>query len=1358
MAKSTASPRSSAKALETLNRKYGLVSDTAVVPPTRSGAGKAIPGSGRLEDFRVRSWRKIVFSSDADPWVVAAEYKSLDIVEAAQPNYLATLAGQPSDPLFADQWNLADFGYGPRSEGPRRRSDTAEVLVAVIDSGMDYRHPDIVEQLWSNGAEAEGRDRVDDDGNGYVDDILGWDFADAPSLPGDGDYLNPDADPMDESGHGTHVGGIIAAGVDNAIGVAGVATDVRLMVLRAAFNVGGTSYLENDAIAAAIIYAVDNGAQVLNFSFGSPQFSPLIRDAVRYADAAGLVMIAAAGNEGNEAVFHPARHEECIAVAASGVDGGIPSFSNFGYSIDVAAPGEHISSLAPGELYVVLSGTSMAAAHVSGLAAQWLSYFPHLTPLQIRGALSTSARDVAPPGWDERSGAGIARSPDVYDASPLAARIESAEPNTGDAVESRVVRLSLTGSGRISYELSWGAGVAPGTWTVLTSGDTVVEPAGVSESVDVSWETDALAHGLYLLRAVVKSGARRHEDRFAVNLPQRAPVIERLTWLKALNGPEWDYLVEWATREPAVGTLHVFSEGEDDPTYQLPVEALRSRQSVALPADLPSGQYRVDVRLGRNSAATAGTLSVPVAPRGVIGWNFELFADLPDGFLMPQPADFDGDGRVEVVEMISAGGRYNTSDFFEFDADGSFDTRPVHTSARLFIPWSHHDLDGDGKREVMAVDAQRVRLVESSETGRFPDRAIWEQRDVWGGETADLDADGKSEMYLRSSRARQFRVFEAVGDDTFIETTVLVNPWPGSGEFGDRQIVADLDGDGRGELLTGDGDGNLFVYENVADDVFRLVWSDVADQGQSRGDRRLLGGAADLDADGKQEFVSCELDLDLFELDQSRWHVRVFEAAGDDEFAVEWDAVVLNGKAAANGVGLGDFNGDGRVEFVASLVPDLYVFQHSATEGYEPVWHFPVGDAHRPFSGDLNGDGTDELAFNSGGQVQVYSLQRQKSVVLKAPGRFRGVPLGEDSALLEWEAVDGAAAYRVYRGLDGDGVLHATVEAGTQFTDVDVQEGETYRYWVTGVDSIGGEGYRTPQVVVALEPKPALVDVGRISRRQLSLTFDRSMGRSVEDIYRYRVEPGVGAPSSALLIQGGRRVVLSFVEDLPDSGTFVLHAQDLRSLRGTPLPFLADGLEFALRAIASSARVLGAEAITATRVSVWFDRPVELQADSTSPAFVVDEGRIRILHAFAGSHDAEILLELDPATPLRSVGRRYRIEIVSLRDESGQSIEGSTFVHLEAVDLSSVTVFPNPFDPTRGELTFGNLPVHTQVHIADLGGHVLRVLEERSGDGGVNWDGSNAAGRPVAGGIYFFQLIHHNDARTGKLAVVRSRQ
>ena len=211
---------------------------------------------------------------------------------------------------------------------------------------------------------------------------------------------------MDESGHGTHVAGIAGAVVDNNLGIAGVCPDCRIMALRAGLNLSLGAFLEDDDVASAIVYAADNGADVINMSWGDPRPSPLMRDVIEYAYQLGVVLVASSGNEAEESLFYPAGFDKTIAVGAIDVRSQVASFSNFGWNLDVVAPGVAIISAGLGGGYVLLSGTSMAAPFVSGLAGLLLSQDPGLSPEELRMAVAFVCARYSVPDRFKRGGMG----------------------------------------------------------------------------------------------------------------------------------------------------------------------------------------------------------------------------------------------------------------------------------------------------------------------------------------------------------------------------------------------------------------------------------------------------------------------------------------------------------------------------------------------------------------------------------------------------------------------------------------------------------------------------------------------------------------------------------------------------------------------------------------------------------------------------------------------------------------------------------------------------------------------------------------------------------------------------------------
>jgi len=294
-----------------------------------------------------------------------------------------------NDPAAHQLWGLHDFaGFdidAPQAWKISTGDAGAGIVVAVIDTGIDYKHEDLREQMWVNSREIPGNG-IDDDGNGYVDDVHGFDF------------VSNRGDPMDDYMHGTHCAGTIAARGNNTLGVAGVAWHgVRLMALK--FLDASAGGRTSDAIRA-IEYALANGAKIASNSWGGGESSSALRSAIERADAAGMLFVVAAGNSGSNndhTPNYPSNYDigNVISVASTTWSGELSDFSCYGSStVHVAAPGSSIFSTTPRDRYERLSGTSMAAPHVSGLAALVWMYRPQLTMRQVREVILRSVRKL----------------------------------------------------------------------------------------------------------------------------------------------------------------------------------------------------------------------------------------------------------------------------------------------------------------------------------------------------------------------------------------------------------------------------------------------------------------------------------------------------------------------------------------------------------------------------------------------------------------------------------------------------------------------------------------------------------------------------------------------------------------------------------------------------------------------------------------------------------------------------------------------------------------------------------------------------------------------------------------------------
>jgi subtilisin family serine protease len=304
--------------------------------------------------------------------------EKLPNVEYACPNYLRRASLTPSDPGYGSQWGWPNI-EAPQAWDYTTGSET--ITVGVIDTGVDLDHPDLVANLWVNQLEASGTPDVDDDGNGYIDDIHGWNAVKDNPNPDDDDGITP--------GHGTHCAGIVGAAANNGLHGVGANWSVKIMALK--FLNKLTTGWDSDAIEC-IDYAIATNAagssnvKVLSNSWGSFDESPALDDAIDRARAAGIVFVAAAGNEGvnidsPKCAYHPASANvsNVVSVVATDHTDSRASFTNYGPSrCDLGAPGVGIFSTLPDGAYGPLSGTSMAVPHVSGVFALTLAANPAL--------------------------------------------------------------------------------------------------------------------------------------------------------------------------------------------------------------------------------------------------------------------------------------------------------------------------------------------------------------------------------------------------------------------------------------------------------------------------------------------------------------------------------------------------------------------------------------------------------------------------------------------------------------------------------------------------------------------------------------------------------------------------------------------------------------------------------------------------------------------------------------------------------------------------------------------------------------------------------------------------------------------
>lgn len=480
------------------------------------------------------------------PQAIAKLNKMADIVEIAEADHILNAQVIPSDSSFPLLWGMNNTGQSSGTadadiDAPEAwdlHTGSRNILVAVIDTGIQGSHPDLAANIWTNPGEIAGNG-VDDDNNGYIDDLRGW------------DYVNWDNDPTDDQGHGTHCAGTIGAVGNNGVGVSGVCWQISLMGLKF-LNSNGSGY-ESDA-AEAILYATALGAKVTSNSYSGSVWSQVLKDALDQAGQAGVISVAAAGNSGTNIDLlpeYPAAYDSpnLISVAATTRTDTLASYSNYGQeSVDLAAPGSDILSTVPSGGYGLSSGTSMAAPHVAGACALLMSYRPGITAAETRDLiLSTTESKANLQGLCSTGG-----RLNLYNAM-LAADDLFVTP-TGNLSATGPIRgpfspsiQTLTLTNHSTLERSWSASSNVAWLTITPSNGRLSAGASQPISVQINASANTLLATTYTANLQVTSESTGRVQSRKLTLEVNATPVLKET---LDTDPGWSRNGEWAYGQP----------------------------------------------------------------------------------------------------------------------------------------------------------------------------------------------------------------------------------------------------------------------------------------------------------------------------------------------------------------------------------------------------------------------------------------------------------------------------------------------------------------------------------------------------------------------------------------------------------------------------------------------------------------------------------------------------------------------------------------------------------------------------------------------------------------------------------------
>jgi len=867
-------PKSGRAEFDRLSRKYQV---NQIAPLFKKG-GQSSSGTPFDRVFILD------FPGGTDIENASAAYAALDYIEYAEPDYAVEFYDFPEDYYFTHQWSYHNQGQGhyhilrrPGYQNDKmiitRGTDDADVdaleiyqnppdntltaVVAIIDTGVDIDHPELNGRIWINPRETADNG-IDDDNNGYIDDIHGWDFA-----AGDVVYEVDleDNDPTDEFGHGTHCAGIVAAVADNGSGISGLIDNCRIMALKI------HPWPLVSKIARAVIYAADNGADVINMSFGMPYRSFLLEDALAYARSRGVVPCAASGNSGIEEYNFPAAFDATICVGATNDSDHVTDFSTYGSHLDLCAPGLAILSLRAdssdmygdddtepfvhivSDIYYLSSGTSMSCPHAVGAAAWIKAASPGLTAEKTIEILRLSSDDYLDPygrgdnlpGWDIYSGYGRINLQGALAMTP-ALRAEITSPRLHEIVSGEVAMQGYAdGADFASYIIEYAAADDTMTWFPVVSSS-----MPVTDGLLGTWNTAGLT-GNYSLRlrsgpdhAAWKSVFVANESVAEIVFPVEGDTLSGyLEILVNAYAPDFkNVVIEYSA---------VASPDEWVPIASSSVPLINEGISEWILEALSEGEY--DIRLsvfvtGRMAVSDQVRVYVRSFFDGERAWknNFESNVSIIANY-----GDFDADGINEIALGHESGIAFMTP-------EGAPKTSgmPAFPENSYLIPPAVGNLDDDGIDDIVAFGAEPAKLYAFPSTappfeinlGVTPEINSFSnmEADMCRLALKDLDNDGRDEIHVAAVNNDEAEV--VVYDDDG-------SPLIGFGGIRESQL-ADLDGDGLDEFYYFDPQTGYLKKSpdlvTVTDSLFLNI----------DGERLYCRGmsAADIDNDGRRELIA----------------------------------------------------------------------------------------------------------------------------------------------------------------------------------------------------------------------------------------------------------------------------------------------------------------------------------------------------------------------------------------------------------------------------------------------------------------------------------------------------------------------
>ncbi len=1264
------------------------------------------------------------------------------------PNRRLKVEQNLTDPLMDEQWGL---NWILAEEAWHEESFSDSLILAIVDTGVELDHPDLLERWWCNPGEdllgdgclietANGwvldpadLNGIDDDGNGIVDDLCGYDFLDSPEHASGGDDTGPDPWPIDEHGHGTQVAGIAAASRGDGIGIAGAGRSFRVMPLRVGNRFG---FIEEDDLASALLYAGRSGASVINLSLGDETGSPLLEDLMVWLQARGLVVVASSGNTGDGRAHYPSDYPGVISVgSASLVAGSLQRspFSSYGPGLDLLAPGGGILTTDLNGQWTTVSGTSMAAPFVSAAAAMALARGD--SPSMVASSLQLTARDMGPIGSDMEHGAGLLNMAELL-AEELQPRLELHFPPASCAVdptldESLPVVLTARGDDARQLDLQ------------------LIDPAGLprwQESFLAAFDRDTLLwldpleleeEGDWLLECLLSIGdGRQLRTSSLVHVDASPPRLLACNAKWRLDNGEWRLWQDLQVDDP--GTAIRLSPSGDPAGQSVWHDGVNRFHALENGQTGNSWLYHSHTGHALQSSAEADLQPEDPARRQPV-WRS---AGLPQGRALLLPVDLLGDGRPDLVLAVE-----NDQGFpLRLECWSPADQRlAAYQHGTIELPlYPVAALQNDAGCLLVASAGGRLELLQYGASG-------WITLDGREGhDAAGLHRLGQQIVLVSRSRDALPRHLVWQCSDNGLQQLAELPLAAEAGWNWDAplSLSCDLDGDDLTDLILANASGTVWRFEADATSSNFTAAGEIRLEGAGPGRNLRIWQDPEL---GEQLLLSMRQEASAEQsADPGRW----------DLITARWTAGGFQLDTLLAGCGV---NGSMLFEqglspaapedpLLLAAWPGLLLADGASTEWTwlaSPSPHEALlAAASLPVGGGL----LVQLERNGERSWQCLELDEARYVPAWLPASGA---CSEQVLELFWEDTS-ADSLRLTRQLrDQPGELASWDLAGnvSDYRDTLVGHQSGASYWLQALE--GGD-WSQPGARLDLLTGPAprvLAIEWHAASARLQLICDRALGQNPDFCSSIRL---IGPHESISASDCWLSTLPAEVWITPAGGELLpgewhLRAAGLHAAEGARSDSLL--LDFVVLQPQTGPVVLSAGIIDRQQLELRFSRPMMAGPllDHASFQFSPE----RVIQSLSLDETATVLLLglVEPGIP---PGGSIRLELIGLQDQTGLPLaaEEASLLLLDRSDgAGEITVYPNPWRAANSAFAgprFAGLDIGSRLLIHDLQGRCL--LDAVSQDGlALEWTLSPA----VPAGVYLWQVRHAGGSTSkGKVAVI----